>query len=141
MTFSRILPLSFSALSIRFSTESNSAISLEAFFSPMPGIPGILSDASPQSPRMSITCSGRLIPYFSHTSLTPNIFAGSPPFAGLKINILSLTNCPKSLSGVIIYVVKPCFSAFFESVPIISSASYPSHSNIGILKPFIISFI
>ncbi len=77
-TFSFCLPFSLSVFSRRFSSESNSLISLVAVFSPMPGIPGMLSEASPHSPRMSITCSGLFNPYLSHISFTPNIWALFP---------------------------------------------------------------
>ena len=42
-----------------------------AVFSPTPGQPGILSEASPINPKRSITCSGRSTPNFSFTRSTP----------------------------------------------------------------------
>ncbi len=138
--FSRILlrMASFSILPaclIRFSTVSYSSSSLRAVFSPTPGIPGILSDASPQSPSISITCEGRFTPNFSHTSFTPIITAGSPGLPGLYCSTFSVTSCPKSLSGVIMYTVNPSASAFRAMVPMMSSASYPSSASIGMLNP------
>ena len=50
------------------------------------------------------------------------------------MNVFELTNCPKSLSGVIRYVIKPNSSALTESVPIKSSASYPSRETTGIFS-------
>ena len=78
---------------MRFSTEPYLAISVFAVFSPIPGIPGMLSEASPQSPKISMTCSGLSTSNFSHTSFTPKISGGLPPRPGLNIKICSLTNC------------------------------------------------
>ena len=92
MTFSCCFPFNSWAWSIRFSTEPYFAINVFAVFSPIPGIPGILSEASPQSPKISITCSGRSTSNFSHTSFTPKISGGFPPRPGLNIKIFSLTS-------------------------------------------------
>jgi len=48
-------PFNFSVFSKRFSILPNSEISFWAVFSPTPGQPGILSEASPIKPNMSIT--------------------------------------------------------------------------------------
>ena len=42
------------------------------------------------------------------------------------------TNCAKSLSGVTIKTLYPSFSACFARVPIMSSASNPSFTTVGI---------
>ena len=56
-TFSPIEPVILSALSNTFSSVSYCFNNLAAVFSPTPGIPGILSDASPINPNISTTCS------------------------------------------------------------------------------------
>jgi len=58
-TFSFCFPFSLSVFLSRFSTDSNSAIKSLALFSPIPGTPGILSEASPHKPNISMSCSGR----------------------------------------------------------------------------------
>ena len=58
-------------------------ISFLAVFSPIPGIPGILSTASPHKPNISITCSGLSTSNFSQISSGPNISLGLPPLPGL----------------------------------------------------------
>ena len=55
--------------------------------------------------------------------------------------MLSDTSWAKSLSGVTIYTLKLFFSASLATVPIISSASYPSFSRIDIFIEFSISLI
>ena len=139
--FSRCLPFNLSEFAIIPSTEPNSFNSFDADFGPIPGIPGILSAASPCSPRTSITCSTLSTSKRSQISFGPHISAGLPPLPGRNIFDLSVTNCPKSLSGVIINVLKPSFSAIFAKVPIVSSASKPATSIIGILNAAIISLI
>ena len=93
ITFSCCFPFNSCALAIRFSIEPYLAISILDVFSPIPGIPGMLSAASPHNPKISITCSGRSTSNFSQTSFTPNISGGFPPLPGLYMNVLSLTNC------------------------------------------------
>ena len=92
ITFSCCLPFNSCACSIKFSIEPYFCINIFEVFSPIPGIPGMLSAASPQSPKMSITCSGRSTSNFSHTSFTPKISGGFPPRPGLKIKDVSVTN-------------------------------------------------
>jgi len=50
-------PFSRSVWASRFSMLPNSATSFCAVFSPTPGQPGMLSEESPISPSMSMTCS------------------------------------------------------------------------------------
>ena len=64
MTFSFCFPLSLSVFSSSPSTEPYWATSFLAVFSPIPGTPGMLSEASPQRPRISMTCLGSLISQF-----------------------------------------------------------------------------
>ena len=54
-TFSFCLPLSLSVFASKPSRDPNSAKSLAAVFSPIPGIPGMLSTASPMRPSKSMT--------------------------------------------------------------------------------------
>ncbi len=82
LNFSLFISLVFSSI---FSMEPNCSINFWAVFSPTPGTPGILSTASPQSPRMSINCSGSFIPYFWQKSALFIICAFSPIRAGLYI--------------------------------------------------------
>ena len=56
--FSCNFPLSLSVFSKMASMLPNSWINFLAVFSPTPGTPGILSDASPHKPKISITCRG-----------------------------------------------------------------------------------
>ena len=72
---------------------SKSCIRSFAFFSPMEGTPGILSELSPQSPSISTTCSGLFTENFSLTSSTPKISNSEPILPGLYISIFSSTNC------------------------------------------------
>jgi hypothetical protein len=55
LIFSPNAPLIFSAFARTFSRVLYSVRSLQAVFCPTPAIPGILSTASPISPRISIT--------------------------------------------------------------------------------------
>ncbi len=61
--FSPCLPRISAAWSRMFSTVPHSPTSLQALFSPMPGTPGMLSDASPHRARMSRTSVGSSMPY------------------------------------------------------------------------------
>ena len=70
-TFFFNAPLSSSRRVSRVGMSPNSAMSFCAVFSPTPGHPGMLSDASPMSPKRSMTCSGRSMPNFSFTRSTP----------------------------------------------------------------------
>ena len=83
MMFSFILPFKSSVCSNNASIEPYSPINFFAVFSPIPGIPGMLSAASPHKPRMSITCNGCSTSNFSQTSLIPKIEGPSPPLPGL----------------------------------------------------------
>ena len=71
----------------------NCWISCFAFFSPIEGTPGILSEESPQCPNMSITCEGVVISKRCHTSSTPHISFGFAPLPSFNILIFSSTNC------------------------------------------------
>ncbi len=76
--FSPCLPLIEATFARMFSTVPHSPTSLQAPFSPIPGTPGMLSDASPHSARMSRTRVGSSMPYFariasrSTTSICPS---------------------------------------------------------------------
>ncbi len=78
-TFTPIAPLILSAFSKTFSNVPYSANNLAAVFSPTPGIPGILSTASPIIPKISITWLTSLIFHFVQTSEGP-IISTSPPW-------------------------------------------------------------
>ena len=92
-TFVFSAPFSWSVCSNKFSMLPNSEISFWAVFSPTPGHPGILSEESPISPSMSITCAGDWMSNLAFTSSTP-ITSKPPVCLGRYINTLSLTNCP-----------------------------------------------
>jgi hypothetical protein len=77
--------------------------------------------------------------HFSQTSFVPRTSTAFPMYAGLYRKTQSLTSWPKSLSGVIINTSNPCLHACVEMVPMMSSASYPSNSRIGMLNPRMIS--
>ena len=117
-------------------------IRLSAVFSPIPGTPGILSDVSPCNPFTSISCFGS-IPYVSSIfSLLYTSVSVFPPFVlGILIITLSVASWNVSLSPESIITSLPCFSPNLESVPNISSASYPSFSIISIFIAFSTSFI
>ena len=112
-----------------------------AVFSPTPGKPGMLSTESPIIPKKSITWIGFFTSNLFFTSSTPQISIPFPNLAGLYRKVESVTNWAKSLSGVTIYVNSPSFSAFFATVPMISSASYPLSSSILIPNCVKISWI
>ena len=82
-TFSRILPFNSWLWAMIFSIEPYCLISSLAVFSPMPGMPGMLSTASPQRPKISITWSIRSISHLANTSFTPIISTSLPIRAGL----------------------------------------------------------
>ena len=92
-TFVFKAPFSWSVCSSRFSILPNSAISFWAVFSPTPGQPGILSEASPISPSMSITCAGDWISNFAFTSSMP-ITSKPPVCLGRYMNTLFVTSWP-----------------------------------------------
>ena len=64
-----------SLFAIASSMEENCFKRAFAFFSPIPATPGILSELSPQSPNISITCLGFCTSKRSNTSSTPHISA------------------------------------------------------------------
>ena len=82
-TFSRIFPFNSWLWLIISSIEPYCLMRAFAVFSPMPGMPGILSTASPHKPKISITCNTFSISHFSSTSFTPNISISLPMRAGL----------------------------------------------------------
>ena len=133
-TFSFCLPLSLDELAMMFSIEPNSAISFLAVFSPMPGMPGILSAASPHRPRMSMTCSARSISQFLSIVGRSMTSWSEPLRPGFHMQVFSEMSCAKSLSGVTMNDSNSSFSARCTSVPMISSASKPSTSNTGMWK-------
>ena len=90
--FSCNFPFKRSVFSNKFSKDSNSSNSFCAVFSPIPGIPGILSTASPIRPSMSMTWSTFFIFQRAQTSLGPKTSTPFPMKAGLYILIRSSTN-------------------------------------------------
>ena len=72
------------------STPPHVLTSVLAVFSPIPGQPGILSDASPISASISITCAVFSIPHLSHISLGVSICAGLAPTPGRYTLYISL---------------------------------------------------
>ena len=82
-TFSFCLPFNSWLLAMMFSIEPYCLISNLAVFSPMPGIPGMLSTASPHKPKISITWCTCSISHFANTSFTPIISISFPIRAGL----------------------------------------------------------
>ena len=82
-TFSFCFPLSWSTFSSIPSSVPYSFRSLTAVFSPIPGIPGILSTASPMSPRISRTRSTWVMSHFSQICLGPITSTALPMKAGL----------------------------------------------------------
>ena len=92
--FSCNFPLSWSVLSSKFSKEPNCSMSFWAVFSPTPGMPGMLSTASPIKPSISITWSTFAIFQRWQTSFGPKTSTPLPIKAGLYILMRSSTNCP-----------------------------------------------
>ena len=123
------------------SMEPNWAISFLAVFSPTPRMPGMLSEASPQRPRRSITWRGSLTSNFSLTSSTPMRVSGLPMRPKRYILTVGVTSWAKSLSGVTMTTwSNPASSALWLRVPITSSASKPSQVRMGMRKASIIFF-
>ena len=77
-TFSFCFPFSLSVFARRPSRLPNSANSFAAVFSPIPGIPGMLSTASPIRPSRSITWLTFWMLNFAQTSASPSISALPP---------------------------------------------------------------
>jgi len=94
LIFSPSLPFTLSALSKTFSSVPYSCNNLAAVFSPTPGMPGILSAASPIKPKISITCEISLMSNFFKMPSIPTTSGGLPNTAGLYILIFSVTNWP-----------------------------------------------
>ena len=90
-TFVLRAPLSWSVCSNKFSMLPNSLISFWAVFSPTPGQPGILSEASPIKPSRSMTCRVDDRSYFAFTSSGP-IISNPPVNLGRYIYICSFTS-------------------------------------------------
>ena len=110
------------------STGPNSRISLVAVFSPMPGTPGMLSEASPMRPFRSGMSSGPK-PYLAITCSRPNSSNSEMPFLVSSTLTLSDTSCSASLSPVTMSASKPAFSAWLATEPMMSSASQPGSSS------------
>ena len=91
-TFSPIEPVILSALSSTPSKVSYNFKSLAAVFSPTPGIPGILSEASPIKPNISTTCSTLAISHFSQIFLASTISSLLPNAGGFHIYTLGFTS-------------------------------------------------
>ena len=135
--FSFCLPLSWSVDSRIFSMEPNCLMSFLAVFSPIPGTPGMLSAASPQRPRMSMTCDTRSMSHCSRMVGTSRSSTSEPFLPGFHMVVVGLTSWAKSLSGVTMKVWnEPSSSACLAMVPMMSSASKPGISMTGMLKAF-----
>ena len=94
-TFSPIEPVILSAFSKTPSNVPYNFKSLAAVFSPTPGIPGILSEASPIKPSISTTCSTLSISHFSHIFFASTISSLLPNAGGFHIYTLGcINNCP-----------------------------------------------
>ena len=92
----------------------------------------MLSDESPIRPNKSIIFSGGT-PHFSFTpTLSYTLISACLPDGAYR-KILSLTNCIKSLSPLTMYESNSFKSACLTKVPIMSSASNPGFSIVGIL--------
>ena len=89
-------------------------ISSAAVLTPMPGTPGTLSTASPQSACTSITLSG-VTPNFSNTSSGPIQRSGGWPGRGMvssrRIEPSGSTSCIRSLSDETIVTLPPASRA------------------------------
>ena len=106
MRFSRRLFCLISlARSSSVSRSPYSPISCAAVFTPIPGTPGTLSEESPASAWISITCSGPR-PNFSTTSSRPILRF----FIGSNIETRSPTSCIRSLSDDMITTSPPSAS-------------------------------
>ena len=93
----------------------------------MPGTPATLSLVSPTSASTSTTCSG-LTPNFSTTPCSSNHV---PSSRGSYTRMPLPTSWKKSLSIDTTTTSNPESTARMASVPITSSASYPSFVTIG----------
>ncbi len=117
----------WSRFSYSASSEPNWFINSAAFFGPMPGTPGTLSDESPIRLWTSTTRSG-VTPNFSSTWGSRI----SRPFIPSYRYTQSETSCIKSLSLVITRVASCAVQFSRASVAITSSASTPGMHNTGI---------
>ncbi len=90
--FSFCLPLSWSVDSRIFSMDPNCLMSFLAVFSPIPGTPGMLSEASPQRPRMSMTCDVSLISHFSRMAGRSSSSISDPFLPGFHMVVVGLTS-------------------------------------------------
>ena len=93
-TFVFNAPFNWSVCSRRFSMLPNSAINFWAVFSPTPGHPGILSEESPISPSISITCAGDWISNLAFTCSIPITSNSLSPYLGRYMNTWSVTSWP-----------------------------------------------
>ena len=116
------LPLISSMCSYMPSTDLNSFMSFMPVFSPMPATPLILSDLSPISAFRSMNSSG-VSSYFSITSASVYLSSSVIPFLVIYTAVDCDASWRASLSPVTIMTSNPSFSASFERVPIMSSAS------------------
>ena len=92
-TFVFRAPFNWSVLASRFSMLPNWAMSFCAVFSPTPGQPGMLSDASPIRPSMSMTCRVDWMSNFALTSSVP-ITSNPPVCLGRYMKTCSPTSWP-----------------------------------------------
>ena len=116
-----------SRFAYRLSRLPNWLISSAAFFGPMPGTPGTLSDESPIRDWTSITWCG-LTPNFSRTASVRISRFFMPSYKKTQ----SDTSCIKSLSLVIIRVAFVVVQFWRARVAITSSASTPGTHKTGI---------
>ena len=103
-------------------------MSESAVFSPTPATPGMLSDASPIRLFTSMSARGST-PYCSRTAASSMIFVTLRPACveASSTRTCGETSCRLSRSPVAMAHSSPRSSHAFESVPRMSSASYPSH--------------
>ncbi len=124
-------PFSASVPARMASTLPKSCTSFDAVFSPTPGTPGMLSDASPFRATYSRYFSGGR-PNRSVTAASSYRTMSEIPFR-LNITVMpGRTSWKKSRSAVTITVSMPRSRARTASVAMASSASCPSTSTIGI---------
>ena len=81
-TLVRSAPFKSSTCSSKFSMLPYSAINFCAVFSPTPGHPGILSEASPMSPSISMTWEGDWMSNLAFTCSTPITSNSLSPYLG-----------------------------------------------------------
>ena len=117
--------------SITSFSEPNWFSHLAAVFGPTPGTPGRLSLCSPTSAARSGYIRGPT-PYFSSIAAGSIRAISDTPRFGYSTVTSSLTSWNESRSPLLISTSKPCSDACVASVAMMSSASQPSISVVGI---------